>query len=316
MGWLFTNGRACVMEIQQLRHLLAAVQHGNLLKAAEESNISQSGLSRSIKSLEDRLGVPLLLRKPKGVEPTVYGISVLRRAKVILNEVQKSVQEVRAIEQARVGEVTFGITQNYAHYMVPDMLIDLARDRPDLNVRVVTSGFVELINMIKTEALDFGFGLIGHMEESDDIVVEPLRNHQSQVIANPDHELVRRGYASIRDLSSARWAMLASEGLQRGFVSFFEGRGIPVPTQSLKTDSIALLRRVVPQMDVLTILPKDAVAQDIADGRLAIVECDTPVENTRVGLFFRGGGMVTPQAQLVIDRFRVALGGTPSRKMR
>jgi DNA-binding transcriptional LysR family regulator len=38
------------MEIQQLKHLRAAVQHGNLVKAAEASNITQSGLSRSITS--------------------------------------------------------------------------------------------------------------------------------------------------------------------------------------------------------------------------------------------------------------------------
>ena len=45
------------MEIQQLRHLLAAVETGNLLKAADKSCISQSGLSRSIKSLEQRPGI-------------------------------------------------------------------------------------------------------------------------------------------------------------------------------------------------------------------------------------------------------------------
>ena len=149
------------MEIQQLRHLMAAVEHRNLLKAAEHTFISQSGLSRSIRSLEHRLGVPLLIRGPKGVEPTVYGLSVLRRAKVILNEVAKSIEEVRAIEQARVGEVTFGITPNYATYLVPQLLAELHRDRPSLKVTVITDGFVELIERVKTESIDFAFGLIG-----------------------------------------------------------------------------------------------------------------------------------------------------------
>ena len=90
------------MEVQQLRHLLAAVRYGNLLKAAEEIHISQSGLSRSIKSLETRLGVPLLIRKSKGVEPTVFGLSVINRAKVIINEVARAVEEIKAIEAARI----------------------------------------------------------------------------------------------------------------------------------------------------------------------------------------------------------------------
>ena len=88
------------MEIQQLRHLIAAIENRNLLKAADKAYISQSGLSRSLKSLEHRLGVPLLIRGPKGVEPTIYGLTVIRRAKVILNEVARSIEEVRAIEMA------------------------------------------------------------------------------------------------------------------------------------------------------------------------------------------------------------------------
>jgi LysR family transcriptional regulator, regulator of abg operon len=57
------------MEVQQLRHLIAAIETGNLLRAADKSCISQSGLSRSIKTLETTLGVPLLIRGPKGSSP-------------------------------------------------------------------------------------------------------------------------------------------------------------------------------------------------------------------------------------------------------
>ena len=86
------------MEIQQLRHLLAAFDNKNLLRASEKSFISQSGLSRSIKNLEHRLGVLMLTRCPKGVEPTIYGLTALRRARIILNEVARSIEEVKALE--------------------------------------------------------------------------------------------------------------------------------------------------------------------------------------------------------------------------
>jgi DNA-binding transcriptional LysR family regulator len=117
--------RTRALEIQQLRHLLAVIQYGNLRQAAEESNISQSGISRSLKSLETRFGVPLLLRKPRGVTPTVFGLSVARRAEAILNEVAHAQKEVRDLQAARIGEVTLGITHNYAHYTVPDVLVEI-----------------------------------------------------------------------------------------------------------------------------------------------------------------------------------------------
>ena len=292
------------MEIQQLRHLMAAVEHRNLLKAADRSFISQSGLSRSIKSLEHRLGVPLLIRGPKGVEPTVYGSSVLRRAKVILNEVAKSIEEVRAIEQARVGDVCFGITPNYATYLVPELLAALHRDRPGLRVTVVTDGFLELIERVKTESIDFGFGLVGQVHRSDGIVIEALKMHRSRVVAGMRHPLAAGRVATREQLAEADWAMLSGEGVQRGFGLFFETRGMKVPQQVLKSNSVTLVRRMVRDANVLTILPLEVVQDDIDAGTMVAIDCETPVEQTRVGLFFREGGLATPQAQLVIDRFR------------
>ena len=109
------------MEVQQLRHLLAAAQFGNLARAAEETNISQSGLSRSIKSLETRLGVPLLVRGPAGVAPTEFGLGLIERARVILNEISRAKDLLKEIEAGEVGEVTIGATHNYAHFVLPEV---------------------------------------------------------------------------------------------------------------------------------------------------------------------------------------------------
>ena len=295
------------MEIQQLRHLMAAVEHRNLLKAAEYTFISQSGLSRSIRSLEHRLGVPLLIRGPKGVEPTIYGTSLLSRAKVILNEVAKSIEELRAIEQGRVGEVTFGITPNYATYLVPQLLAELHRDRPSLKVTVITDGFVELIERVQSESIDFAFGLIGQVRRSDGIVIEALRSHRARVMAGVSHPLAQGGTVTRENLAAAEWAMLHGVGVQRSFGQFFESRGLPVPSQILRSNSISLVRHMVKDSNVLSILPEEVVHDDIVEGKIVALDCETPVEQTRIGLFFREGGLLTPQAQLVIDRFRSAV---------
>ena len=292
------------MEIQQLKHLIAAVQQGNLQKAADACFISQSGLSRSIKSLEDRLGVALLTRSPRGVEPTVYGEAVLRRAKIIMNEVSRAADEVRAIQQSRIGEVTIGITQNYANYLAPELLSALSAERPDLRVSVIADGFVELLKMVRTEAVDFAFGLIGPVHSDDDLTIEPLRAHQSRIIARHEHPLSGRADVSLEELNQARWVMLNSSSVQRSFTSFFERRGLAIPTQVIRTNSIALIRRLVGQMDLLTVLPEDAVRPEIEADRFVLIDNQTLLIQARVGLFYRSGGVLTPQAIYVLNRFR------------
>ncbi len=292
------------METQQLRHLLAAVETGNLLKAAEKSFISQSGLSRSIKRLEDTLGVPLLIRGPKGVEPTVYGVSVLRRARLILNEINNCRGEVRAIEEARVGEVKLGITQNYGDYLVPELIASIRRDRPGMRFIIVADGFLELLDLVRTETIDFAFGLIGQIRRDDGIVIEPLRAHKSKVFCGRNHPLAKSGTATIENLHDAHWVMLNSEGVQRGFGLFFETRGLSVPPQVVKTNNVDLIRHLIDDSDLLTVLPAEVVAGEVAEGTIVLLECETPVAATRVGLFYREGGELTPQAKFVIDRFR------------
>ena len=295
------------MEVQQLRHLLAAVRYGNLLKAAEEIHISQSGLSRSIKSLETRLGVPLLIRKSKGVEPTVFGLSVINRAKVIINEVARAVEEIKAIEAARIGEVTIGITQNYSHYLIPDVIADLARSKPEVRITVISGAFGELVDKLKIGDLDFAFGLLGAIEENTDLEVEELFESRSKVIARSSHPLAGKPNVTVRDLAKAKWAMLNGDGFQRNFLNFFYVRGQNIPGQAIKTNSISFLKRTLHTVDVLTVLPQDTVRSEIQSGEFVVLNCETPADYARIGMMFRAESLVTPQMKQLIDRIRRAV---------
>ena len=101
--------------------------------------------------------------------------------------------------------------------------------------------------------------------------------------------------------------MLSSESVQRGFGLFFETHGVPVARQMLRSNSIALIRHVVASSDALTILPQAVVQREIDAGALVALDCETPVERTRIGLMFRDGGLITPQAEAVVERIRAAV---------
>jgi DNA-binding transcriptional LysR family regulator len=293
------------MESQQLKHLVAAIHCGNLVKAADECHISQSGLSRSIKSLEDRLGVPLLTRKPKGVEPTVFGLSFVERAKLILNEIDRSVQEIRALSVAETGEAMFGVTQNYGFYFLPEVLAQLSISNPGVRTNVVTGGFLDLVAQLKAGAIDFAFGLLGRIDDASEITIEPLRDHHSRVIARCGHPLAQKNAeVSPAELAAARWATLNGEGFQRIFCDYFFSNGLPVPVQALKTDSIALIRQTLAATDFLAVLPPHIVRQAVEGGDLAILDCEAPAEQTQVGLMFRNHGLITPQSKQVVSLIR------------
>ena len=71
------------LRLRDLHVLLAVAQSGSMAKAARELLISQPAVSQAIADLEQTLGVRLLDRNPRGIEPTAYGRALLDRKSVV-----------------------------------------------------------------------------------------------------------------------------------------------------------------------------------------------------------------------------------------
>ena len=68
-----------MIEIRHLHHALALAEHRNFARAAEALHLSQPALTRSIQNLEEKMGLELFERRPKGVDPTDAGQLMLKR---------------------------------------------------------------------------------------------------------------------------------------------------------------------------------------------------------------------------------------------
>lgn len=65
------------IDLKTLRLFVAVCDHRNIARAAEEAHIEPSAISKRIAQLENELGVPLLLRSRRGVQPTAAGNALL-----------------------------------------------------------------------------------------------------------------------------------------------------------------------------------------------------------------------------------------------
>lgn len=80
------------MNLQTLRYVVTIAQTGSLSKASQYLFVSQSTLSRSVKELEQQLGISLFFRTNQGVQVTHDGEEFISRANQILMDI--SVLEV------------------------------------------------------------------------------------------------------------------------------------------------------------------------------------------------------------------------------
>src|SRR5262245_45274960 len=98
------------MNLRQLKYFVGVVEAGNMTRAAEQLHVAQTALGMQIRQLEEDLGVALLVRHSRGVEPTKAGSLLHTRAISILKEVEEARKDVRACEREDSEAIRLGIT--------------------------------------------------------------------------------------------------------------------------------------------------------------------------------------------------------------
>ncbi len=124
------------MEFDQLRTLLAVLEHGGFTRAAEALGLSQSTVSFHIKGLEKSLGTRLLDRGRDGVRATVHGTTLARYAARMLELRAQAASSLGALDTGVVGRIDVAASTIPGEYLLPDVLARLRRTHPGVSVSV------------------------------------------------------------------------------------------------------------------------------------------------------------------------------------
>ena len=122
--------------LQQLRYFAAIADAGAFGVAADNEFVSQPALSAQIKELERKLGVTLFERTNRGVLLTTYGAEVLKRARVVLQEVDGLVEATKHDGKRLRGEIGLGVIPTLAPYILPDIVRAFKTTHPEAELRI------------------------------------------------------------------------------------------------------------------------------------------------------------------------------------
>jgi DNA-binding transcriptional LysR family regulator len=137
------------MELRHLRYFVAVAEFGSFSRAAEKLFIAQPPLSTQIRQLEDEVGVPLLVRHPRGVRLTAAGQTFVLEAKNVLASVDRA--KLLAVQKEQGGLIRIAFIPSAAHTLLPPLLKRVRDARPQAEVDVA-----EMITSAQVEALRTG----------------------------------------------------------------------------------------------------------------------------------------------------------------
>src|SRR4029079_18215445 len=161
------------LKLHDVRVLLSVVQAGRMHKAAEKLGTSQPAVSRSIGDLEHALGVRLLDRSRRGVEPTQYRLAIVKRGIAVFDELRQGVKDIEFLADPSAGELRIGCTEAVAAGPGLAVMDRLTRRHPRLVFHVITGGAAALYRELRERNIELAMaGITGTL--SEEFVVESL----------------------------------------------------------------------------------------------------------------------------------------------
>ncbi|MGE4219542.1 MAG: LysR substrate-binding domain-containing protein [Alphaproteobacteria bacterium] len=277
------------MRLAQIRDFLAIVDAGSIRAAARNIGASQPGLTKSVRSLEAELRVPLLERTSRGVVPTRYGHAFAVRARAMQTELRKAEEEIAQLATERVGSVAFGIGPAVAAMLIPEAIERFRVAFPDSSVRIVEGPSDSLLPSLRDGLLDFAIGTLPEAPLDPAYTFEPLFETAPVVVARKDHP--RRNARTMAELADADWLGLPAPGLGG------KGRngGRPVP-RAIVCEYFATTLALLTRTDMLAVVPCRWLAETPCSEDLVEIRLDQPMQPFQVGLITRIDTMLTPPA--------------------
>lgn len=180
------------MDIRQIEFFVALAEELNFTRAAEVTNVSQPGLSSSIRSLERELRRELFDRSPRSVALTNAGFAFLPRARRILADAQAAQRELAEDVPAIAGTLAVGAEQCLGDTVdLPDLLAAFRHRYPGVSMRFEQLGADEVLSRILRADLDAGLVALPGDVPSHGAALESLEITRDgfELLAAPEHPL-------------------------------------------------------------------------------------------------------------------------------
>src|SRR5690349_8746202 len=174
------------LKLSDMRILLSVVEAGSMGRAAEQLGTSQPAISRAIADLERGLGVRLLDRSRRGIEPTSYGRALIKRGVAVFDELQQGVRDIEFLTDPTAGELRIGASIAVAAGFVAAAVDRLTRHHPRLNFHVLAADTAMAYRALDERKIDLA---IVHMIEpppAGELDAEILFHEPQVVAASPE----------------------------------------------------------------------------------------------------------------------------------
>lgn len=295
------------LKTRQLLLLIALDDYRNIHRAAEELHMTQPAASKQIKDLEEMLDVRLFDRLPRGMEPTIYGETMIRHARMALTSLALAHDDIVALKAGLAGQVEVGVIMAPAMALLPRAIARIKEQAPLLRIGVQLESSNVLLDKLKHGTLDFMIGRILEKEDSTGLIYEELSEEPACAVVRPGHPLMERKDLTLEDIAGRPW-ILPSPGsiLRHRFDMMFLRAGLQPPVNVVDTTALLLVTALLQQTDALHVMPQEVAQYYASLNVMQILPIELPCKMDAFGIIRQQDHLLSPGADLLLKAVRAA----------
>lgn len=287
-----------------LQHFVAVCEEGSIARAAAREALVASALSKRIGALEAEFGVPLLLRRRRGVEPTPAGEALLARAREVLSTLQRVRGELDAFAQGAQGSVRVLASPSVLAEKLPEDIAAFVAMHTGVRVGLDERTSPDIVRSLREGAADVG--VLWDVADLDGLLTLPYRSDHLCVAMTPAHALARRPHLSYEETLDQVSVGVAPGGLMDQLMRRQAALLGRLPAHRIQVSSIDAACRIVAAGLGLAVLPREVAVPHAGAGRLALVPLSDAWSVRRFVIATRPPPLVSASARRLAEHLRDA----------
>ena len=173
------------MELRYLRCFLAVAEELHFARAAEKLHIEQSPLSRTVKELEEELGVQLFIRTSRSTRLTLAGRLFLKHVPRVFTALEQARESVKSAAYGFHGQLRIALSDGITPSRLPALLARCREEDPEMEIRLFEVSLAQQLKGLHDDLYDAGFSMAD--EVGDGIIVEPAWEEELMVAVPARH---------------------------------------------------------------------------------------------------------------------------------
>ncbi|WP_372885243.1 LysR substrate-binding domain-containing protein [Shimia sp.] len=284
--------------LQQMRLFEAVARHRSITRAAQEVNLTQPSVSMQVKTLEDKIGLPLTEQIGKRLYLTPVGEEVAAASRDILGRLGEMVATLEDMHREVAGPLSVAVVST-AKYFLPQLLGDFKRRYPKVEPRLQIANRETMLARIAENADDLY--IMGQPPEEKPVVATPFLENVIAFVARSDHPLAdRKGISLARVARESIIGRESGSGTRKAVEQRCREAGVALSTQMEFDDSEAIKQGVVSGLGV-AYLSLHSLRLELAAGEIAVLDVEGFPLRRRWYAVHRKGKRLTNAARSFLD---------------